>query len=108
MSTQFIDHRFCLLFTRNIINADTGTGVTERPIPELAPVMIAFWPLSSLRFSVLGTTGFGRSLKSWECGIFGFARLAASSDIVGISFFGLRIRRQTRRFLTTWSKQDRF
>src|SRR5438046_10172664 len=56
----------------------------ERPIPELAPVTIAFCPLSNLRFSVLGATGFGRSPKVCACGIFGFGRLIASGGMVGI------------------------
>src|SRR5689334_6311801 len=30
MSTQFIDHRLRLIFARNIIDTDTGAGVTER------------------------------------------------------------------------------
>ena len=48
----------------------------ERPIPELAPVTIAFWPLSSLRFSVFGTTGFGKSIKLFcEYGTFGLGRV---------------------------------
>src|SRR5436309_12673818 len=72
-------------------------------MPELAPVTIAFWPLSNLRFSVFGTTGFGRSPKVCACGIFGFGRLIASGGMVGIgvSFFVLRIRRADERFLTT-------
>src|SRR6266480_1487025 len=74
----------------------------DRPIPELAPVTIAFWPLSSLRFSVFGTTGFGRSPKLCACGIFGFGRLIASGGMVGIGFlfFVLPIRRVTWRILT--------
>src|ERR1700745_742012 len=63
-----------------------SASAMERPIPELAPVTIAFWPFNSLRFSVFGTTGFGKSPKSWKCGIFGFERLTASGVIVGISF----------------------
>src|SRR5438046_8906500 len=58
----------------------------DRPMPELAPVTIAFWPLSSLRFSVFGTTGFGRSPKVCACGIFGFGRLIASGGMVGMVF----------------------
>ena len=59
----------------------------ERPIPELAPVTIAFWPLSNLRFSVFGTTGFGKSIKRFcEYGTFGLGRLAASGGIVGMMF----------------------
>src|SRR5882724_10327279 len=71
-------------------------------MPELAPVTIAFWPLSSLRFSVFGTTGFGRSPKVCACGIFGFGRLIASGGMVGIviPFVVLRIRRKDERFLT--------
>src|SRR5436190_13600520 len=74
----------------------------ERPMPELAPVTIAFCPLSNLRFSVLGTTGFGRSPKVWACGIFGFGRLIASGGMVGIGipFVVLPIRREITRFLT--------
>src|SRR5215471_11226320 len=56
----------------------------DRPIPELAPVTIAFWPLSNFRFSVFGMTGFGRSPKACTCGIFGFGRLIASGGMVGI------------------------
>src|SRR5213594_2078833 len=71
-------------------------------MPELAPVTIAFWPLSNLRFSVFGTTGFGRSPKVCACGIFGFGRLIASGGMVGIviPFVVLRIRRRDERFLT--------
>src|SRR5205809_5440850 len=71
-------------------------------MPELAPVTIAFWALSNLRFSVLGTTGFGRSPKVCACGIFGFGRLIASGGMVGIGipFFVLPIRREITRFLT--------
>src|SRR5437667_485644 len=71
-------------------------------MPELAPVTIAFWALSNLRFSVLGTTGFGRSPKVCACGIFGFGRLIASGGMVGIviPFFVLQIRRDELRFLT--------
>src|SRR5437867_7299680 len=71
-------------------------------MPELAPVTIAFCPLSNLRFSVLGTTGFGRSPKVCACGIFGFGRLIASGGMVGIviPFFVLPIRREITRFLT--------
>src|SRR5207247_921461 len=61
-----------------------SASAMDRPIPELAPVTIAFWPLSNLRFSVFGTTGFGRSSKVCACGIFGFGRLIASGGIVGI------------------------
>jgi hypothetical protein len=58
--------------------------------------------LSNLRFSVFGTTGFGRSPKLSACGIFGFGRLIASGGMVGIGipFFVLRIRRGDERFLT--------
>src|SRR5215471_997265 len=70
-------------------------------MPELAPVTIAFWSLSNLRFSVFGTTGFGRSPKVCACGIFGFGRLIASGGMVGIVFpFVLPIRREITRFLT--------
>src|SRR5205809_6051768 len=71
-------------------------------MPELAPVTIAFWALSNLRFSVLGTTGFGRSPKVCACGIFGFGRLIASGGMVGIviPFVVLQIRRADERFLT--------
>src|SRR5206468_8745554 len=74
----------------------------ERPMPELAPVTIAFWPLSNLRFSVFGTTGFGRSSKVCACGIFGFGLVIASGGMVGIGipFVVLRIRRRDERFLT--------
>src|ERR1041385_4014000 len=59
----------------------------DRPIPELAPVTIAFWPLSNLRFSVFGTTGFGKSIKLFcEYGTLGLGRLAASGGIVGMCF----------------------
>src|ERR1700757_4964360 len=73
-------------------------------MPELAPVTIAFWPLSNLRFSVFGTTGFGKSIKSFcAYGTFGFGRFIASGGIIGIGipFVVLRIRRGDRRFLTT-------
>src|SRR5204863_5905273 len=82
----------------------------ERPMPELAPVTIAFWPLSNLRFSVFGTTGFGRSPKVCACGIFGFGRLVASGGMVGIGipFLVLRIRRDRGRFLTNkWLRVQR-
>src|SRR5262245_11288296 len=74
----------------------------DRPIPELAPVTIAFWPLSNLRFSVFGTTGLGKSIKLFcEYGTLGLGRLAASGGIVGMVFpFVLRIRREIARFLT--------
>src|SRR6266403_5815824 len=80
----------------------------ERPMPELAPVTIAFWPLSNLRFSVFGTTGFGRSPKVCACGIFGFGRLIASGGMVGIviPFVVLRIRRRDERFLTNETAKD--
>src|SRR4029453_11368818 len=58
-------------------------------MPELPPVTIAFWPLSNLRFSVFGTTGFGRSPKVCACGIFGFGRLIASGGMVGMGFLFL-------------------
>src|SRR6266496_2926025 len=79
-----------------------SASAIERPMPELAPVTIAFWPLSNLRSSVFGTTGFGRSPKACACGIFGFGRFIASGGIVGIGipFFVLRIRRDRVRFLT--------
>src|SRR5512133_3907325 len=82
----------------------------DLPIPELAPVTIAFWPLSNLRFSVFGTTGFGRSSKVCACGIFGFGRLVASGGMVGIGipFLVLRIRRDKGRFLTNkWLRVQR-
>src|SRR5215467_2305568 len=74
----------------------------DLPIPELAPVTIAFWPLSNLRCSVFGTTGFGKSIKLVSAyGTFGLGRLAASGGIVGMVFpFVLRIRRDRERFLT--------
>src|SRR5262245_44055582 len=75
----------------------------DRPIPELAPVTIAFWPLSNLRFSIFGTTGFGKSIKLFSAyGTLGLGRLAASGGIVGMVFpLVLRIRRHHKRFLTT-------
>src|SRR5437667_9238407 len=76
----------------------------DRPIPELAPVTIAFWPLSNLRFSIFGTTGFGKSIKLFsEYGTLGLGRLAASGGIAGMvfSFLVLRIRRDIIRFLTS-------
>src|SRR5436190_10810908 len=81
----------------------------ERPIPELAPVTIAFCPLSNLRFSVLGTTGFGRSPKVCACGIFGFGRLIASGGMVGIviPLVVLQIRRAHERFLT-WGEVAKY
>src|SRR5215813_5610551 len=78
-------------------------------MPELAPVTIAFWPLSSSRLSTFGTTGFGRSTKLFcEYGTLGLGRLAASGGIVGMvfSFFVLRIRRDCMRFLTKHSGQE--
>jgi hypothetical protein len=74
----------------------------DLPIPELAPVTIAFWPFSNLRFSVFGTIGFGKSIKLFsEYGTLGLGRLAASGGIVGIVFPSvLRIRRNDRQFLT--------
>jgi len=75
----------------------------DRPIPELAPVTIAFWPLSNLRFSIFGTTGFGKSIKLFSAyGTLGLGRLAASGGIVGMvfPFFVLQIRRHHERFLT--------
>src|SRR5207248_9171677 len=80
-----------------------SASAMDRPIPELAPVTIAFWPLSNLRFSVFGTTGFGRSPKVCACGIFGFGRLIASGGMVGIVIpvVVLQIRRAHERFLTS-------
>src|SRR5438876_11309369 len=74
----------------------------ERPMPELAPATIAFWPLSNLRFSIFGTTGFGKSIKLFSAyGTLGLGRLAASGGIVGMVFpFVLPIRREIARFLT--------
>src|SRR6266540_3816589 len=79
-----------------------SASAMDRPMPELAPVTIAFCPLSNLRFSVFGTTGFGRSPKVCACGIFGFGRLIASGGMVGIGipFLVLAIRRGELRFLT--------
>src|SRR5204863_5637468 len=81
----------------------------ERPMPELAPVTIAFWPLSNLRFSVFGTTGFGRSPKVCACGIFGVGRLMASGGMVGIviPLVVLQIRRAHERFLT-WGEVAKY
>src|SRR5215510_308702 len=75
----------------------------DRPIPELAPVTIAFWPLSNLRFSVFGTTGFGKSIKLFcEYGTLGLGRLAASGGIVGMVFpFVLRFVVRPRNSLQT-------
>src|SRR5438477_8252392 len=62
----------------------------DRPIPELAPVTIAFWPLSNLRFSIFGTTGFGKSIKLFSAyGTLGLGRLAASGGMVGMLFLFL-------------------
>src|SRR5213076_1491069 len=79
-----------------------SASAMDRPMPELAPVTIAFWPLSNLRFSIFGTTGFGKSIKLFsEYGTLGLGRLAASGGIVGMVFpFVLRIRREIARFLT--------
>src|SRR6266498_1330996 len=86
-----------------------SASAMDRPMPELAPVTIAFCPFSSLRFSVFGTTGFGRSPKVCACGIFGFGRLIASGGMVGIGIplFVLRIRRENFRILTKHKRQHR-
>src|SRR5262249_20473775 len=64
-----------------------SASAIERPMPELAPVTIAFWPLSSSRLSTFGTTGFGRSTKLFcEYGTLGLGRLAASGGMVGMVF----------------------